>query len=98
MIPGEPHGAAGAPHEALVRVVVVAREPDDVAGGVDVVRDAARVDARWRSSLQAIDPERILAQALRERVRGRVTCTAAFVVAEPDVNASAQEGTHGEHD
>ena len=47
--------------------------------------------------LRRADAERQRAQALGEFVRRRIAGAAAGVVVEADVDASAEEGAHGEH-
>ncbi len=58
---------------------------------------AAAVDARRRAGLEALHPERQFAQASCQGIAGRVTGAAAFMVLEPDVDAPAEEGAHGQH-
>jgi len=59
--------------------------------------DAAAVDARRRSGLQAAHPQLQLAQARGQSQRGRIARAAARVALQADVNPAAKEGADGEH-
>jgi len=66
-------------------------------GQAGLVVDAAAVDARRRAGLEPVHRERTLAQALRQRGRGRVAGAAAGIVHQPDVDPAGQEGAGGQH-
>ena len=59
---------------------------------------ARRRGEQWGAAAVHTDPERMLAQPARERIRRRITGPPAFVVAETDVDAPAEERADREHD
>jgi hypothetical protein len=60
--------------------------------------DAAPVDARRRAGLEPAYPKGPGPQLFRQRIGGRIAGTTAFALAAAHMNATTQEGTHGQHD
>ena len=83
----------GIPDETEGRDGIVA----GLLGQVAVV-DAAPVDARRRTGLQAIDDEGTVAQPFRQPRRRRVAGAAAGVVRQADVDLAGKEGARRQHD
>src|ERR1700722_1886556 len=61
------------------------------------VVDAAAIDARRRTGLQAATARRDLAQLLRQAHRGRIAGATRGVIVETDMDAAGEEGANREH-
>ena len=68
-----------------------------VLNGERTVVDAAAIDARRRTGLQATAARRDLAQLLRQAQRRRIAGAPGGVVVETDMDAAGEEGADREH-